>query len=153
MIIEEIKEEDIEKIALMEKEISIISFGEDAILDIEFHKKKILKALDKEKSGMLVLKENNKIAGWLWMAVKCNYLTEEKYINFKSLYIDKEFRGDKYTEALVQRGIKFAEDNKAKHIVGKVNINNLPMRLIYKKFGFKPTHLTMELKMEDTNEN
>ena len=155
MEIRSIQESDIEKIALYELEISKISFGIDAITDIDFHKKKISKAIPAEKDGMLVLCENNIIIGWLWMTNKINYLSGANYINFKSFYIEEIARGEKYTNLLLEKGIEFAYEKKAKYIVGKVNINNVPMRLIYKKFGFTPTHLTMELKLEGNkiNEN
>ena len=89
------------------------------------------------------------------MTNKINYLSGANYINFKSFYIEEIARGEKYTNLLLEKGIEFACEKKAKYIVGKVNINNVPMRLIYKKFGFTPTHLTMELKLEGNkiNEN
>lgn len=153
MVIKEIEKEDIEQIASFEQEISEISFGEDAIIDIQFHKKKIIKAMNSERDGMFVLHEGKEIIGWLWMAIKTNYLTEEKYINFKSFYINKDYRGEEYTNILMQKGIDYAKKNNVKYVVGKVNINNFSMRLIYSKFGFEPTHLTMELKMKDDDSN
>lgn len=156
MEIRSIQESDVEKIAVYKVEISKISFGTDAITDIEFHKKKILKAMLIEKEGMLVLHDKNIICGWLWMSNKTNYLSRDNYINFKSFYIEEKYRGEKYTNFLLEKGIEFAYEKKAKYIVGKVNINNMPMRIVYKKFGFSATHLTMELKLgnlEDSKRN
>lgn len=153
MEIRNIEESDIEKIASYELEISKISFGADAITDKDFHKKKLSKAIDTEKDGMLVLCEDSRVIGWLWMTNKINYLSGDNYINFKSFYIEKDERGKQYANFLLEKGIEFAYKKDAKYIVGKVNIKNVPMRLIYKKFGFNPTHLTMELKLEGKNEN
>lgn len=87
-------------VAQYEKEISIISFGADAITDLEFHKKELMNSLIKEKDGMLVLEGNNEICGWLWMAVKTNSSTTEKYVNFKSFYIKENYRGTEYANVL-----------------------------------------------------
>lgn len=153
MNIRSIDEKDLDTIAKYEIDISKISFGEDAITDLKFHKNKLLKAMESKKDGMYVMFNENEIIGWLWMTKKTNYISGDDYINFKSFYINEKFRGDSYIDVLLQKGIEFAYINKAKYIVGKVNIENISMRLIYKKFGFKPTHLTMELKLGVLKEN
>ena len=149
IIIRTIENKDVDQISYFEKEISEISFEEDAITDIEFHRKKLINAMTKEKEGMLVLCKNSDIIGWLWMTPKKNSITEEKYINFKSFYIVEKYRGKEMTDLLMKKGIEFAKSKYAKYIVGKVNIKNLPMRTVYKEFGFNPTHISMELKIKD----
>ena len=153
MNIRNIHKNDVDIIAKYEVDISKISFGNDAITDLQFHRNKILKSIADEKDGMLVLCDGNIIIGWLWMTKKINYLSGDNYINFKSFYIEEKYRGEKYADILLKKGIEFAYSNTAKYIVGKVNIENMPMRLMYKKFGFNPTHLTMELKLGDLTNN
>ena len=46
-------------------------------------------------------------------------------------------------------GMDFCAKRKASSVVGKVNVNNLAMRSLYKKFGFRATHLTMEWQAKD----
>jgi len=148
MDIRKIKETDIEVLANFEKEIAVISFGDTAVTDINFHSKKIMKAMDKERDGMLVLEENSKLYGWLWMTLQTNSVTGEKYINFKSFYMMPHDSDKQYTEHLMAAGMKFSSDSGAKRIVGRTFVDNLPMRLVYKKFGFKPACLTMEYNAE-----
>jgi L-amino acid N-acyltransferase YncA len=146
MKIRTIEPEDVPVLAEYESEISLISFQEEAITDPEFHQQKILKAIPKEKEGMLVLDNDGEICGWLWMAMKTNSLTGEKYVNFRSFYIKEAYRGSEFVGQLLEKGINDCLKLGAKSIVGKVHAKNLPMRALYKSHGFEPTHLTMELK-------
>lgn len=141
-----IKESDILTIADFEKEICIISFGDTAVTDLDVHQKKLLKSYKKNPKGMFVLTVDEKISGWLWMDEKINFLTNEKYINFRSFYIVKEFQGTELTGELMKFAMDFCKSVQANMVVGKVFIDNISMRALYKEFGFKPTHLSMEYK-------
>lgn len=152
MNIRTIKVDDIPTIAKFERDISIISFGEEAITDLEFHEKKIRNQMKKEQDGMLVLEIDNEICGWMWIAIKENFLTKEKYVNFKSFYIEDSQRGNESSWDLMDAGMKYCKENKVESIVGKVNVKNISMRTLYKKFGFEPTHITMEYKFDYGND-
>ncbi len=141
-----IRESDILTIAEFEKEICIISFGDTAVTDLDVHQKKLLKSYKKNPEGMFVLTVDEKISGWLWMDEKINFLTNEKYINFRSFYIEKEFQGTELTGELMKFAMDFCKSVQASMVVGKVFIDNISMRALYKEFGFKPTHLSMEYK-------
>ncbi|ACL75447.1 GNAT family N-acetyltransferase [Ruminiclostridium cellulolyticum] len=143
-----IKETDIPVIAEFEKEICIISFGDTAVTDLDVHQKKLLKSHKKNPEGMFVLTVHEKVAGWLWMDEKINFLTNEKYINFRSFYIEKNFQGSELSVKLMEFAMEFCKSVQANMVVGKVYIDNISMRALYKKFGFKPTHLTMEYKFD-----
>ncbi len=142
-LIREATMEDVPTVAAYEREISIISFGDEAVTDMAFHEKKVDDAIKAKKKGMLVILHEGRVCGWLWMDLKTNFITKDAYVNFKSFYIDQEHRG-KASELLLSRGMEFCEKMGAKHIVGKVHVDNVAMRTLYKSFGFAPTHLTME---------
>lgn len=146
-IIRKANENDISCIAEMEREICEISFQENAITDILFHEKRLLKAMFSNNEGMYVVESENQIMGWLWMDAKENFLTKERYINFRSFYIDEKIRGTKIVNQLLQKGFEYARKVNAKKIVGKVFVENIPMRAIYKNAGFHATHLTMEINL------
>ncbi len=147
-IIRLLQEQDFLSVAEMEREIAIISYQDEAITDIETHIKKIEKAYKKDKSGMLVVEEEGEIIGWLWMDRKTNFLTQEIYINFRSFYIHDLYRETKCSSELLSKGIDYAKSIDAKYIVGKVNINNVAMRSVYKMYGFEPKHITMQLDLK-----
>ena len=142
-----ISEKDFDIIAKMECEIAVISYQEEAITDISLHTKRLRNAYENDPSGMIVAEKDGKIVGWLWMDKKQNYLTQETYINFRSLYINDEERGSTCSNDLLQYGIKYANSVKAKYIVGHVYTNNIAMRSVYKNNGFEAKHLTMQLDL------
>ncbi|CAH0119929.1 hypothetical protein PAE9249_02438 [Paenibacillus sp. CECT 9249] len=144
MIVRQIEEHDLTEIANWEREISMISFGEEAITDIAFHLRKLEKAMMRERPGMLVLDMDGRAAGWMWMSLRVNSVTQDAYMQFRSFYISEPFRGTAGVDALFEAGMLFAKREGARRIVGHVHVHNLPMRALYKKYGFAPTHLTME---------
>ena len=91
--------------------------------------------------------ESGKIVGWVWMEKKRNSLTGEVYANFKSIYADECIRGMQIVDDLFEKSIEYARECKATYIVGKVHAGNVPMRSLYKKHCFEPTHVTMERKL------
>lgn len=149
MIIRKIQTKDIGTIAEFEKEISIISFGDEAITELDFHEEKLRKAMTKEIDGMMILEIDGKIAGWLWMTPRTNSVSNEKYINFKSFYIVENFRGTDSVNKLVDAGMKFSRDVGARTIISKVHVKNFPARVLWKNYGFEPTHLTLEYRFDD----
>ncbi|MEQ2603171.1 GNAT family N-acetyltransferase, partial [Phocaeicola vulgatus] len=69
------------------------------------------------------------------------------YANFKSIYADECIRGMQIVDDLFEKSIEYARECKAAYIVGKVHAGNVPMRSLYKKHCFEPTHVTMERKL------
>ena len=147
MLLRQIKEQDIPVLVEFEKEISLISFGKDAITDTNFHAKRLLKSFEKDPEGMLVMTNENIICGWVWLDKKINFLTQENYINFRSLYVPEEYRGSEVCDSLMEACLEYCRAVNAKQMIGKVHIDNIPMRALYKKFNFKATHITMEYEV------
>ncbi|MGE5559179.1 MAG: N-acetyltransferase family protein [Bacillota bacterium] len=147
MKIRTVKQEDFPVLAAYEMEIAEISFGDEAVTDPDFHLRKLEKALPKEKNGMMVLEADGKPAGWLWMTPRTNSVSGETYVNFKSFYIEEGLRGTEWPEKLLKSGLEYCRAAGAERIIGKVHVKNLPMRALYKKCGFEPTHMTMELAL------
>ena len=147
-IVRKVEEKDFDAIADFEIEISKISFKDKAITDHAFHKKRISSA--KDRTGMMVIASAcDDVLGWLWMERKQNSLTEEVYINFRSFYIDSSIRGERIVDDLFEQGISFAKKYKAQYIVGKVHAQNIAMRSLYKNHNFVPTHVTMEMELNE----
>jgi L-amino acid N-acyltransferase YncA len=141
-------EADLQQLAVFEAEIAAISFGADAVTDPAQHVKKLRRALERGEDIMLVLADGELVLGWLWASLNTNMFTGEAYANFRSFYLAQTLRGASWADTLFAAAlaeIKVEED--VKRVVGKVHVNNLPMRLLYKQWGFVPQHLTMELTL------
>lgn len=78
-----------------------------------------------------------------------NSVTNENYVNFRSFYISPSVRGDKIVDEFLEYGILFARKCHAKYIVGKVFVDNLAMRSLYRNHGFQPAHITMEMRLDE----
>ncbi len=140
--------EDIDALIGFEIDIARISFPDDPVVDPEVHRKKLQKALERDREGMFVAedRETGKVDGWLWVALNSNFLTGENYANFRSLATTQGENSAQVAELLFRRGIEYAQQNGVTEITGKVHVSNVSMRVIYKKFGFRAEHLTMKLR-------
>jgi ribosomal protein S18 acetylase RimI-like enzyme len=146
MTIRPITVADLAVIARFEREIATISFRDEAVVAESFHRQRVEKAIPRDAGGMLVLEIDGSVNGWLWMGVRTNSITKDRYVDFKSFYITEPFRGTEWPDRLMEAGLAFARERRASRIVGRLHVENVPMRLLYKKHCFVPTHLTMELQ-------
>jgi ribosomal protein S18 acetylase RimI-like enzyme len=139
---------DLDAIVAFEIEIARISVPDDPIVEPEVHRKKLAKALERDREGMFVAEDpNGEIAGWLWVSLNTNFLTGEAYATFRSLATARREDGAEIADRLFAHGIEYAKQKGVKEITGKVHVNNLAMRLVYRKFGFEAEHLTMKKRV------
>lgn len=138
---------DLDAIAAFEVDIAVVSFGDEAITDAAFHRRRVSGALGKPGEITLVAVAAQAPAtpvGWAWMSARTNSLTGERYGNFRSLAVaDIPDRGP-VGELLMAAILRAADAAGFTHLSGKVNAGNLGMRALYRAFGFTATHLTME---------
>jgi ribosomal protein S18 acetylase RimI-like enzyme len=139
------QESDLDALVAFEIEIARISFPDDPITDPDVHRKKLAKALERDREGMFVAEDTTgKVAGWLWIALNTNFLTGESYATFRSLATSHGEDSAAVADLLFAHGIEYARQKGVTEITGKVHVNNTSMRLIYRKFGFSAEHLTMK---------
>jgi len=140
-------EGDLDAIAAFEVTIARVSFGDEAITDAAFHRRRVAGALGKPGEVMLVAVAAGAEAvplGWAWLSARTNSLTGERYGNFRSLAVaDQPGRGAA-GEQLMAAVLRAADDAGLARLTGKVHAANVGMRTLYRAFGFTATHLTME---------
>ncbi len=141
------RESDLDAIAAFEVDIARVSFGDEAITDPAFHRRRVAGALGKAGETTLVAAaagEPDEPLGWAWLSGRTNSLTGERYGNFRSLAVrDGQDRGA-IGELLMSAVLDAAGQAGLTHLTGKVNAANTGMRALYRAFGFTATHLTME---------
>lgn len=150
-------ERDLDAIAGFEVDIARVSFGDEAITDPAFHRRRVAGALGKPGEITLVAVASDAAdvpLGWAWLSARTNSLTGERYGNFRSLAVtgpDAVPGQDAGTAASPRLGdllmtaiLRAADEAGLEHLSGKVNAANLGMRSLYRAFGFSATHLTME---------
>jgi ribosomal protein S18 acetylase RimI-like enzyme len=140
------EDSDLPAIVAFEIEIARISFPDDPIVDPEVHRKKLAKALERDREGMFVAEdvETGKVVGWLWVALNTNFLTGEQYAAFRSLATEHGPDSAEVADMIFAHGIEYARSRGVSEITGKVHVDNKAMRVIYRKFGFEAEHLSMK---------
>jgi ribosomal protein S18 acetylase RimI-like enzyme len=147
-------EADLEQLAVFEAEIASISFGDEAVTDPAQHIKKLRRAWEKGEDIMLVLADDEQVLGWLWVSLNTNMFTGDAYANFRSFILTPELRGSAWADTLFDAAMaEIKAEGDITRVVGKVHVDNVPMRLLYRKWGFVPQHLTMELALKQGDEN
>ncbi|MFF1438487.1 GNAT family N-acetyltransferase [Streptomyces sp. NPDC058295] len=139
-------ERDLPAIGRFEAEIARVSFGEDAIDDPARWESRLGRAMEKSKEGMIVADgPGEEPVGWCWVSINQNAMTGDRYANFRSLAVSPvDNRGD-VAELLLTAGLEFCLARGITEVVGRVHVGNVPMRTVYRKFGFDPTSLSMKL--------
>jgi predicted methyltransferase/RimJ/RimL family protein N-acetyltransferase len=144
-------EADLDAIADFEVTIARNAFREDAVDNPERHRVRIARAMAKSRSGMYVAcrptEDGEQVVGWLWIALNQNSLTGAWFANFRSLATSPIEQQSEVAELLVATGLRYVANHDVQEVVGRTFIGNLAMRVLYRRFGFSPTHLKMERKL------
>ena len=144
-------EADLDAIAAFEVGIAKVSFGDEAISDAAFHRRRVAGALGKPGEIALIAAAADAVReplGWAWLSARTNSLTGERYGNFRSLAVADVAERGVIGELLMTAVLRAADDAGLTHLSGKVNAANLGMRALYRAFGFTATHLTMEKRVQ-----
>ncbi len=142
-------EDDLPALVEFEIEIARISFPEDPITSPATHTKKLTKALQQSPEGMFVADVDGQVVGWLWVTVNTQFLTGERYANFRSFALHPDWRGGETGQQLMEFCVDYCRKQDVKWITGKVHVKNLAMRALYAALAFQPKHLTMEYRFDE----
>ncbi len=103
-------ESDLDALAAFEVEIAMVSFGDEAITDPAFHRRRIAGSLGKPGEIALVAvagDARDRPVGWAWMSGRANSLTGARYGNFRSLAVadiaDRGAVGELLMAAILRR--------------------------------------------------
>jgi L-amino acid N-acyltransferase YncA len=147
-LIRQATESDLDAIAAFEVEIALVSFGDEAITDAAFHRRRVAGSLGKTgEIALVAVGSADKPLGWAWMSPRTNSLTGARYGNFRSLAVAEVPDRGPIGELLMTAILDEAAEAGFTHLAGKVNAANLGMRALYRAFGFTATHLTMEKRV------
>jgi GNAT superfamily N-acetyltransferase len=148
------QERDLDRLAAFEVSIAEVSFGEEAVTDPAVHRQRLSEALREDPAGMLVAADpDGRVLGWLWFAAKTNFVTGERYANFRSFAVAPVADRDGIAAALFARGLQHAEAHGLREIIGKVHVGNRAMRVLYRRNGFTPVYLTVRRRLDAPSAN
>jgi ribosomal protein S18 acetylase RimI-like enzyme len=153
MIVRQITAADLPAIAELEIEIARISFPENPIVEPAVHRKKLRKALGKKPGGMFVAEAGGQILGWLWVTMNTSFATGERYTTLRSLAVCPRWRGQGIGRTLAAFAIDYCRQRGAQWITARVHVDNTPMRALFHSAGFRAKHLTVECRLEDSQDD
>lgn len=140
--------DDCDEVARFECEISRVSFGDEAVTDLDHHRRRVRKILEKPDEFAVVLDDGNRLLGWAWLGPRQNFITHETYADFRSLYIAPQARGSNCAFRLMQACLEHCRSKGYPRIVGRTHSDNEAMRALYALYRFEPTTVTYELRLD-----
>jgi ribosomal protein S18 acetylase RimI-like enzyme len=142
--IRRLRSADLRTVAGFECEIARISFPEDPVTEISFYEPRLAKFIDDPHAGAFVAENASGIIGWALVTRRENFVTKERYGDFRSLYVAPSQRGAGVAFSLMRRVLEFCVESKFARVVGRTSATNEAMRAIYQGFGFKAKHIVYE---------
>ncbi|KQT57340.1 MULTISPECIES: GNAT family N-acetyltransferase [unclassified Aureimonas] len=141
---------DIETVAAFEAEIAIRSFADEAVTDLAHYRKKLGKLLKYGGDWTTILARpgedgGDAILGWAWVAPRENFITGDRYADFRSFYVDGKRAGPAAAVMLLRAVLGHAKEAGYTRIVGRTASSNEAMRSLYGVAGFQERHVVYEL--------
>jgi ribosomal protein S18 acetylase RimI-like enzyme len=143
-------DDDLETLAIYEREIACLSFPDDPILDLDYHYDKLRRAMRSEPDGMVVLTLEEDVVGWLWMTTKISLATKERYGVLRSIYIREDLRHEGLAKSLAQYCIRHFRSKGIHRVVAKIHHENDSAKALLQRIGMELVHVTYELR-EDSD--
>jgi ribosomal protein S18 acetylase RimI-like enzyme len=139
---------DLPVLAIFERELAKQSFPADPILDLDYHERKLARALAAQPDGMIVLTDDatGEIAAWLWMATRKTLATGEQYGIVRSIYVLPDYRGKGLGRCLAQYARRYFDGKDLGKVVAKVHATNTAGIRLLRQIGFEELHVTMEYR-------
>jgi len=130
-----------------EREIAKRSFPETPILDEEYHRLKLEKAVKGEPSLLKVALLGNEIVGWLWLRTEKDRNTNEKFGYVKSIVIKPEHHHQGFGRKLIETAKRHFLDKGIRRIDLIVSAINYDAASFFEEIGFEREHSTMRMRL------
>lgn len=155
MIIERIYKED-KKLVEQCDRILVEFLDEEGKYDANYLKRDKLNSfsndLEEENNILLVVREDEKVYGFLFGHTNKNKSFKEKVANLSYIYIDKLHRNQKYATKLIQYYIDILKEKNINIIDVKCFENNSIAMKLYKKIGFNPLWINLRKEIKYNND-
>jgi L-amino acid N-acyltransferase YncA len=138
---------DLQVLALFERELARLAFPDDPIEDLQYHTRKLRRALNTEPEGMVVIAATDdpcSIVGWLWLTTKTTLATGERYGVLRSLFVLPSHRRRGLGLLLAEYAARYFEERGVSRTVAKIAHDDLAAEKLLHRVGFRPLHLTLE---------
>lgn len=140
---------DFPAILEFEREIAAKSFPEAPMLDEEYHRQKLEKAMERERKGLSVALVDDEVVGWLWLRTEKDRNTDEKFGYIKSIIVKPEHRYQGFGRKLVEAAQRYFVSRGIGRIDLIVSAANYEASAFFEEVGFEREHSTMRRKLKE----
>ncbi|MFQ6068224.1 MAG: GNAT family N-acetyltransferase [Candidatus Bathyarchaeia archaeon] len=148
LILRNFKWTDFPAVLEFEREIAKKSFPDVPILNREYHKQKLEKAVKEDFGGLKVALLDDEIVGWLWLKTEKDRNTKEKFGYIKSIIVKPEHRHQGFGKKLMEAANHHFLNKGIYRIDLIVSATNHDAALFFEEVGFEREHSTMRKKLE-----
>ncbi len=106
-------------------------------------------AYDKGEDGMFIWEVEGRVIGWSWLKVYQNeFFKEGVYGEINEIYVIPEWRNRGIGKRIIEHALSWFKDKGVRTIRVEVLASNDEAIRFYKKFGFKPNYMSMQMTLE-----
>ncbi len=148
LVLRNFKWADFNAILEFEREIVRKSFPEAPILDEEYHKQKLEKAIKRGLDGLKVALLGDEIVAWLWLRTEKDRNTNEKFGYIKSIVVSPKHRHQGFGRKLMEATKQHFLSKGIERIDLIVSATNRDATMFFEETGFEKEHSTMRIRLE-----
>jgi predicted methyltransferase/ribosomal protein S18 acetylase RimI-like enzyme len=143
---------DLPTILEFEREIARKSFPEAPILDEDYHKKKLERAVESGHDGLRVAVLGNEVVGWLWLRVEKDRSTDEEFGYIKSIIVKPDYRYQELGKKLIEAAEEYFRGKGIRRIDVIASAANYEATLFFEALGYEREHSTMRKRLGQKGE-
>jgi ribosomal protein S18 acetylase RimI-like enzyme len=147
LILRDFEWTDFSSILEFEREIARISFPEAPILDKEYHREKLRRALKQDSSHLVVAVLGKEIVGWLWLRMEKDRSTGERFGYIKTIIVKPEHRHQGFGRKLLEFADRFFQEKRINRIDLIAGAANREALMFFEEMGFETQHSTMRKRI------
>lgn len=135
-----------------EREIAEKSFPESPILDENYHRQKLEKALKREPNGLVVALLDEQIVGWLWLRTEKDRSTNAKFGYIKSIIVASKHRHQGFGKKLAEAAKQYFLSRGVHRVDLIVSATNYEATSFFDRVGFEREHSTLRKRLMNGSE-
>lgn len=143
---------DFPTILEFEREIARKSFPEAPILDEDYHRRKLERAVESGHEGLKVAVLGDEVVGWLWLRVEKDRSTNEKFGYIKSIIVKPGYRYQELGTKLINASEEYFRGKGIRRVDVIASAPNYEATLFFEGLGYARAHSTMRKRLDQQDE-
>jgi predicted methyltransferase/ribosomal protein S18 acetylase RimI-like enzyme len=143
---------DFPMILEFEREIARKSFPEAPILEEDYHRRKLERAVESGHECLRVAVLGDEVVGWLWLRVEKDRSTNEKFGYVKSIIVKPDYRYQGLGKKLIEAVEEYFRGRGIRRIDVIASAANYEATLFFEGSGYEREHSTMRKRLDQEGE-